>query len=455
MRLIRKSELVRLEPTAVTAPLVVNKSCIDQNLLLPTTMSTPTLTPVQLNEMTSPVLPQEVLDEIISKLADETSTLKSCSLVCRPLRRSAQKILFGSIVVVLVDDNGPSQPINLVLIVEHAPHLIEYIQKLRISFHLPSDVDGKITDLANASGIFSRKGESLPINLRSLCLHNVAWQFIPPGLQDALVLLMTVHSLRAITLDHISDCPANLVQNLPPLLEHLTLKDTTFWSLPTTRKELPKLESLTIRARYILMDAYTGLDQFPGDSMQCIVNMSRLKTFQWDRCDTHTMPVVERFLRPASNSLEHLTLEQLYIEEKDSMPFDLNQLPQLTEITISHVCYTYKRRPLARIPRAIIWIITTMKNISHRNMIQNLSFRLEFGQMIQMVNFDSVMKDVWQELDAICSIPQLASSKSFRGITFSIQSTALNCDAFSDLVQNKLPVTKQASKLHIKTSSFR
>ncbi|KIL65201.1 hypothetical protein M378DRAFT_24209 [Amanita muscaria Koide BX008] len=65
-----------------------------------------------------------------SQLTDD-ETLKSYSLVCRPFRPSAQKMLFGSIVVVLVnadDDNGPSQPINLVLIVEQAPYLIEYTQ---------------------------------------------------------------------------------------------------------------------------------------------------------------------------------------------------------------------------------------------------------------------------------------------------------------------------------------
>ncbi|KIL54504.1 hypothetical protein M378DRAFT_18826 [Amanita muscaria Koide BX008] len=135
---------------------------------------------------------------------------------------------------------------------------------------------------------------------------------MPPGLNDALVLLMTVQSLRAITLDDILDCPAIFVQNLPPRLEHLSLKDTIFSSLPTTRKELPKLASLAIRARYdLLMGPYSGLDQFPGDPMERTVNMSRLKTFQGDKCDAHTMPVIERILRPTSNSLEHLTLQQL------------------------------------------------------------------------------------------------------------------------------------------------
>ncbi|KIL65200.1 hypothetical protein M378DRAFT_546783 [Amanita muscaria Koide BX008] len=92
-----------------------------------------------------------------------------------------------------------------------------------------------------------------------------------------------------------------------------------------------------------------------------------------------------------------------------------------------------------------------MKNISRRNVIQNLSFRLEPGPQIRIPDFDLVMEDVWQELDTICSIPQLASSKSFRGITLSMESTTRKCDAFSDLVQTKLPVTERASKLHIKT----
>ncbi|KAM6503508.1 hypothetical protein JOM56_000451 [Amanita muscaria] len=267
--------------------------------------------------MTSPVLPREVFDEIICQLTDN-KTLKSCSLLCRSFRRSAQKILFDSIVVALINvvntGDGPSEPINLVLIAEQAPHLIEYIQELQIvgnSICRPLDVDGNATDLANALGIFSRKRESFPIKLRSLRLASLSWHFMPPGLKDALVLLMTVRSLRDITLRDLINCP---IQNLPPLLKHLSLKDTTFLSLPTNRNELPKLpklESLTIRTRYLLTGAHSGLDQFPGDAMDRIVNMSRLKTFQGDKCDAHTMPVIERTLRPTSNSLERLTLQQL------------------------------------------------------------------------------------------------------------------------------------------------
>ncbi|KAM6503555.1 hypothetical protein JOM56_000498, partial [Amanita muscaria] len=81
--------------------------------------------------MTSPVLPREVFDEIISQLTDD-STLKSCSLVCRSFRRSAQKILFAFVIVTLVHAEDDDKPNNLVLIVEQAPHLIEYIQELQI-----------------------------------------------------------------------------------------------------------------------------------------------------------------------------------------------------------------------------------------------------------------------------------------------------------------------------------
>ncbi|KAM6503514.1 hypothetical protein JOM56_000457 [Amanita muscaria] len=265
--------------------------------------------------MIPPVFPQEVFDEIIS----QTSTLKSCSLVCRSFRRSAQKILFNSTVQVVnltyrdydSDDYrnqyetiGPSEPIILVLIVKHAPHLIEYIQELRICCFgemYPAFDDSGITDLANALGVFSRKGE-YPINLRSLSLRldEGRWDQIDPCLEQALVLLMSAYSLRHIFLHRISDCPAKLFQNLPPLLKHLSLTNVTFSSLPSTRQELPKPESLTIR----------GSDQLPNDAVERIVNTTQLKTFEGRNCTPYSMPVIERILRPASNSLERLTLRE-------------------------------------------------------------------------------------------------------------------------------------------------
>ncbi|KAM6503516.1 hypothetical protein JOM56_000459, partial [Amanita muscaria] len=276
--------------------------------------------------MASPVLPQDVFDEIICQLAGETSTLKSCSLVCRSFRRNAQKMLFNYTVVSLTYDDsdvanypnasehiGPaSQPIKLALIVKHAPHLIEYIQELRISCFGDSYpvFDGSdTTDLPNALGVFSRKGE-FPINLRSLSLRfdDLWWNDIDPWVQDALVLLMSADSLRHILLDQIMGCPAELFQNLPPLLKHLSLTDMTldFSSLRTTRKERPKLESLTVA----FYDVRWRIDELP-DAVKRIVNTTQLKTLEGGDCNPYSMSVFERILRRTSNSLEHLTLREL------------------------------------------------------------------------------------------------------------------------------------------------
>ncbi|KAM6492360.1 hypothetical protein JOM56_012084 [Amanita muscaria] len=163
------------------------------------------------------------------------------------------------------------------------------------------------------------------------------------------------------------------------------------------------------------------------------------------------MQVFEQILRPTSDSLEHLTLEQSDITDSDSVSIDLNRFFRLTDITI----YQRRRVDISLIPPMLILVTKSMKNISHRNVIQTLLFRLQLGPDVDIVDFESATKDVWQEVDTICCIPQLVSSESFRGITFSMESTAANCDAFSDLVQKKLPETKKASKLHIKTSAFR
>ncbi|KIL56255.1 hypothetical protein M378DRAFT_17240 [Amanita muscaria Koide BX008] len=375
--------------------------------------------------MTPPVLPLEVFDEIVSQSADEISILKSCSLVCRSFRRSAQKMLFNCIVVKLANRDSDESPINLVLIVEEAPHLIDYIQELQISYKRINRDDYHDEDyihmLANALDDTPRV-----------------------ALQDALVLLMTLHSLRDIALDNCFYSPANLVPNLPPLLKHLSLDRVEFSSLPTRRDELPKLESLTLDILGV---------SFPSDLVERIVDISQVKTFQGGGCNPYTMPVIERILRATSNSLEHLTLQEFDIDDPDSISIDLNRFSRLTDITITQWCYVGSY--ISLIPPMLILITKMMKTISPQNVIQNLSFHLKLGRAIHILDFDWTMKDVWQELDTIWSIPQLASSKSFHGITFIVESTPANCDAFSDLVQNKLPETKKASKLHVKTSPFR
>ena len=273
--------------------------------------------------MALPVLPQDVFDEIISQLTGETSILKSCSLVCRSFRRNAQKMLFNHTIVMLAYDDsdvayfpnyispGP-QLNNLVLIVKHASHLIEYIQELRIHCageRCPPDFNARDTaDLANALVTFSRNGE-FPINLRSFSFEIDGlrrWDDITSWAQHALMLLMSVDSLRQIALDGISECPADIFQNLP-LLKHLSLITTTFSSLPTTQKQLPKLKSLTI---YFLAGARGRLDQF-SNNVERIVNTTELKTFEGGDCTLSTMPVIEQILRPTSNSLERLTLKEI------------------------------------------------------------------------------------------------------------------------------------------------
>ncbi|KIL56267.1 hypothetical protein M378DRAFT_532003 [Amanita muscaria Koide BX008] len=411
--------------------------------------------------MALPVLPVDVLDEILSQLTDETSesTLRSCSLVCHSFRRMAQKILFDFIFSVRLPpakrsnqyrifgpphaERDPPQPPKLVALVKLAPHLIKYIKQLRIihdTFMRTLD-DRASTDLADALEIFFRKAT----NLRSLKLDFLSWHDIPPRLQDAILLLISVPSIQDITLEYVKNFPANLVQNLPPLLKSLSLKGQTFPSLPPTRKKLPKIESFTI----LDLRTFGGMDQFRSDAMERIVDMSQLKTFDVGICNENSMPVIEQLLRPTYNFLEHLIL-QFDITDPDSVSIDLNQFPYLTDITIIHFC-TWPDC-LSDIPPVVIWVTETMKKISYRNVLQNLSFRQVLFPWIELANYDLTLGDVWQELDTICSLPQLASSNIFRGITFNIESTMPVCDGFEGVARNRLPETTRASKLHIEAS---
>ncbi|KAK7038593.1 hypothetical protein R3P38DRAFT_2906641 [Favolaschia claudopus] len=82
---------------------------------------------------TSNTLFQELWDEIIDHLGTSTSDLTSCALVCRACGRSAQRVLFRSIVVGSDDENSVNaRSEQLGRILTEFPYLIDLVSELHI-----------------------------------------------------------------------------------------------------------------------------------------------------------------------------------------------------------------------------------------------------------------------------------------------------------------------------------
>jgi len=80
-------------------------------------------------------LPQEVVDEILQFLHDDKTSLKACSLTCRPMVQGAQRGLFSALSVgpeAWKQPEFPSMDLFLKMMTE-IPHVAPYVKSLRLS----------------------------------------------------------------------------------------------------------------------------------------------------------------------------------------------------------------------------------------------------------------------------------------------------------------------------------
>ncbi|KAJ7046030.1 hypothetical protein C8F04DRAFT_1322506 [Mycena alexandri] len=79
-------------------------------------------------------LPQELIDAIIHRVEDKPS-IKACSIVASQFRESAQRILFGSLVPIIMCSDllyFDHKVIAALALLEESPHLAPYITKLHL-----------------------------------------------------------------------------------------------------------------------------------------------------------------------------------------------------------------------------------------------------------------------------------------------------------------------------------
>jgi hypothetical protein len=156
-----------------------------------------------------PPLPQEIIDTILSSLADDHTTLQTCTLVSRNhFLPAARRYLFQGI---KLSTPGPAQ--RFLNILASTPSIAYHIRTLILSnLRLliqtdPHTVTALLTCLTR---------------LRSLSLSYIFWDTLSPPLAAALESLVQAPTLRELAFIGVHDFPLELLAGLPQL-ERLSL----------------------------------------------------------------------------------------------------------------------------------------------------------------------------------------------------------------------------------------
>ncbi|KAF8059815.1 hypothetical protein FPV67DRAFT_1514159 [Lyophyllum atratum] len=155
-----------------------------------------------------PVLPQEILGEILEKLHQDPRTLQSCSLVSSSLRKPSQQLLFNRIMLILRYTAG-HQRLHDVL--SKNPTLTSYVHSIHVTVDEtlgpPVEAMCRILDITKA-------------HVRELSIRSITyivlgvWSYIHPKLQDSILGVISSPSCISLNLgsvgfpiQHLRVCP--------------------------------------------------------------------------------------------------------------------------------------------------------------------------------------------------------------------------------------------------------
>ncbi|KAH9481086.1 hypothetical protein JR316_0005605 [Psilocybe cubensis] len=204
-------------------------------------------------------LPQELNDEIMHYLWDDTLALKSCSLACRSFRKICQRFLFSSIVI--YPPSYRKQWISTAFqdLLESSPHLAQYVRYLNV---IDRHTAPKVSDewLSRDTALVACLPQLL--NLRGLVIqyqkyyyYNIpgVWsQMMRSGLVAAIYEVMHLPKFRFLDL---TGFPLDLVKYCPNL-RHLAVDDpilikVNLGHIDNTTFQKIQLESLEVFAHEI------------------------------------------------------------------------------------------------------------------------------------------------------------------------------------------------------------
>lgn len=261
-------------------------------------------------------LPQELVDRIIDYLAHDPVALKKCALISRDFLHSCRVRIFRRITLdhlLRRVDNVDAHEI-----LSKAPHVIRYIQKLRLGGY-----NGGSWRMVNPNifrpldVILGKSGRCGPPSLRKVSLRGFRWQDTSAETQGALEKLLACESLVHISLRDIH-CPETVFGLFPPSLKSLKLGNVHIHMYPAATEKpaessanmKPKnnLESLIFRSLTFGSESVRAIDRFFSTRTEWALDITHLKTLGFYFEDSRERKVLQTLTQDASMSLEHLCI---------------------------------------------------------------------------------------------------------------------------------------------------
>lgn len=393
-------------------------------------------------------LPQELVDRIIDYLVHDPDALKKCALISRDFLRSCRVRIFRRITL----DHLLRRVGNVEAheILSKAPHVIRYIQKLRLggynggSWRMVNPNIFRALDV-----ILGKSGRSGPPSLRKVSLRGFRWQDTSPETQGALERLLSCESLVHISLRDIH-CPETVFGLFPPGLKSLKLGNVHIHMYPDAKQKPAEssvntkaknhLESFIFRSLTFGSDSVRAIDKFFATRTEWAFDITRLTTLGFYFEDSRERKVLQTLTQDASMSLEHLCIGfESYLQFER---IDFERFPKLQSICVyvTHMIY------LNNFANVVTWIVESFERLTSRTGIRWLGIQSdasleEVGDRLQCDD------SLWRRMDRTLTNNHIVY-RSFL-VKFRVRGCREDCDGFVNHLQSKLPMLFHADMVRV------
>ncbi|RDB16403.1 hypothetical protein Hypma_002966 [Hypsizygus marmoreus] len=417
-------------------------------------------------------LPQEIIDEIISKISKDRPALKNCALASRTLLFSSRIRLFSSI---KLDQAWLCKGLHILL--TENPRLATYIHSITLSIGETSwsmepawlSVDGSLPDVLDM--LSSLHSVSLEID------NEVGWMQISPQIAAAIFRMFALPSLMSIRIMGLDEVPISFFY-ISATIEQLELIEVTFERTSDFDPGTPTSLSFgsldfdpgLYAPLHVELSLWSAIVESPDS---CFSRMSTLRVYP----SSKNFRTIRPLLGMAADSLVSIHLDLQYRRDCNSTSRDLRafkfSLSKLTSLQSLSLTFLVLYRTLDELlknfrtlSRDLLAFLASSASTIERIETLTLTFKPKvdyaLDQKVPWPHLPSILADsidLWGRLDeAICSYRR---SNGFRvNIVLSLQQPRERNQlvdirrAWQRLMKGKLPMLEERRVLILEADSF-
>ncbi|KAJ7159644.1 hypothetical protein C8R46DRAFT_372536 [Mycena filopes] len=285
-------------------------------------------------------LPQELVDTIISMVHD-TRSLKACAMTSRAFRPRSQRLLMRSMSLKPAASSGGPRVFTFAeacAVLQESPHLVEYIQRLKLFLCFPGDFDGLQEVLEQLVNVVS-------CSIGSGQHAHFEWFNLPWGIAPAIAAFLERQAAE-LSLERIIALPCSFILDSTPSLviyDAQLTQDIAGSPLLAPRT----LQSLVLRGRSGSVYSHLSRPELGLHLTRLSINPQ------------HNPVEAVALITAVAQTLEHIHLASGGLRERD----DALMLPPLPMLRIASGYSAYPSLGVSGIMRTITSFLATSPHL--------------------------------------------------------------------------------------------